>query len=527
MSTLSEVSQGNIGWVFPPQPQTEVVEQALGVISGFTQLIQDQDYVDVAFSSDQPTSNWTSLGMVIVNTLDSSVINVWPGVISSKTASGFRLQLNGLPDSGNYYLRWSIRGVFGYTIDGPVSGNQGSASTPFTVQLVSGVIVDGTVVVTPHASAAGTFTPSTVSLTNAAPSATFTFTPSSSGVYVIGATNNKGLIDAQEISYTAYATQYSLSGPSSGNFGEPSTPFTVALPVGGIIVGSVTITPSAGGGGGSFTPTSVVLTTAAPSQTFTYTPASGGVKTISTTNSGTLTNPTPLSYTSIALVDGDPVSQWKDSSVNVNHATMTGSNRPTFKTAIVNGKPVVRFTSAGVSKLDLTSPISGAFPWIVFAVMKRATGADRIDSLDGSDTGAPRGPLANSDTFVYGFSREGWVRTTGAVSVAFHIIEMIHAGAGGGNHFTLVDGTADTSAFTAGVNSGNFTTIGYDSVTPTYCNGDIAEIIIYAAAISGTDRQNIEKYLGTKYGITVPAGSAVQPDTVAGLMGWWKADSLG
>ena len=40
------------------------------------------------------------------------------------------------------------------------------------------------------------------------------------------------------------------------------------------------------------------------------------------------------------------------------------------------------------------------------------------------------------------------------------------------------------------------------------------------------DRANVEKYLGTKYGITVAGGSAVDPSTVAGLVGWWKADSL-
>ena len=40
------------------------------------------------------------------------------------------------------------------------------------------------------------------------------------------------------------------------------------------------------------------------------------------------------------------------------------------------------------------------------------------------------------------------------------------------------------------------------------------------------DRANIEKYLGTKYGITVAGGTAVDPSTVAGMLGWWKADSL-
>jgi hypothetical protein len=44
----------------------------------------------------------------------------------------------------------------------------------------------------------------------------------------------------------------------------------------------------------------VPLTNAAPSATFTYTPASTGTKTISTTNSSTLTDPTSLSYNSTA-----------------------------------------------------------------------------------------------------------------------------------------------------------------------------------------------------------------------------------
>jgi hypothetical protein len=40
------------------------------------------------------------------------------------------------------------------------------------------------------------------------------------------------------------------------------------------------------------------------------------------------------------------------------------------------------------------------------------------------------------------------------------------------------------------------------------------------------DRAAIEKYLGTKYGITVAGGTAKDPSIVPNLLGWWKADSL-
>lgn len=72
---------------------------------------------------------------------------------------------------------------------------------------------------------------------------------------------------------------------------------------GDILTGSVTITPSDSGGGGSFVPTSVSLTTAAPSDTFTYIPTTTGTKTIQTTNNRDLVNPSSVSYESNAEVE--------------------------------------------------------------------------------------------------------------------------------------------------------------------------------------------------------------------------------
>lgn len=97
------------------------------------------------------------------------------------------------------------------------------------------------------------------------------------------------------------ATGVTLSGPSSGVVGSASTAFAVGVtPLGGTITGTLTVTPSDAGGGGTFTPTSVGLTTAAPTASFTYTPASSGAKTISVTNSGGLTNPGSITYTASA-----------------------------------------------------------------------------------------------------------------------------------------------------------------------------------------------------------------------------------
>ena len=94
------------------------------------------------------------------------------------------------------------------------------------------------------------------------------------------------------------ATATTLTGPSSGTVSVASTSFTVGA--NGTITGTVTVTPADGGAGGTFTPTSVAISSGTPTGTFTYTPASTGIKTISISDDGGLTDATSLSYTSNA-----------------------------------------------------------------------------------------------------------------------------------------------------------------------------------------------------------------------------------
>ena len=99
-------------------------------------------------------------------------------------------------------------------------------------------------------------------------------------------------------SLVSAATAVTMSGPSSGTVLVASTNFTVGA--NGAITGTVVVTPSDGGAGGTFTPTTVSISSGSPTGTFTYTPATTGVKTISVTNDGGLSNPSNISYTSNA-----------------------------------------------------------------------------------------------------------------------------------------------------------------------------------------------------------------------------------
>lgn len=129
-------------------------------------------------------------------------------------------------------------------------------------------------------------------------------TPTAAGSYsavIRGTDAAAATANTNSIAWTisaAPATATTLTGPSGGQVGVASAPFTVGA--NGDITGTVTVTPSDGGGGGTFSPTSVAISAGSPTATFTYTPASAGAKTISISDTGSLTDATPITYTASA-----------------------------------------------------------------------------------------------------------------------------------------------------------------------------------------------------------------------------------
>jgi hypothetical protein len=192
-------------------------------------------------------------------------------------------------------------GATAVTLTGPSSGLVSVASTNFTVG-ANGTIT-GTVTVTPNDSGGGgTFTPTSVNISAGSPTATFTYTPASVGTKSIAVTNSGGLSNPSPLSYvvtSGAATAITITGPSSGYVGVPSSAFTIGA--NGTISGTITVTPSDSGGGGTFSPTSVSISSGSPTATFTYTPASSGTKSISVTNTGGLSNPSALSYNALVV----------------------------------------------------------------------------------------------------------------------------------------------------------------------------------------------------------------------------------
>lgn len=106
---------------------------------------------------------------------------------------------------------------------------------------------------------------------------------------------------ADEVIPPPGATAFLLAGPSGGDVGANSTIFTVGA--NGTISGTLVVTPTSSAGG-TFTPSTVSLTSGNPTATFTYNPASSGVKSINVF--GALAAPASVVYIVAGTVEPPP-----------------------------------------------------------------------------------------------------------------------------------------------------------------------------------------------------------------------------
>jgi hypothetical protein len=256
------------------------------------------------------------------------------------------------------------------------------------------------------------------------------------------------------------------------------------------------------------------------------------------------------------LNNGDLISSWPDSSGNNNHALGTAGSKPTYFTnaltrdirlrlliplllstgaiedeerageiadAMTLGKPVVYFQ--GGAWMTLTTPIPATAPWTTIAVMGANTyyqicALSNNGSFTGWDNVLNAGP---GDGTAYIEFNDGFTTYTspGVLNggFKFYVITVVNAGSTRNIYVNGVDQLPlSGSAYSNGANP--FHRIGVKDGLEVNSIGFMAEVVHYNSALSKTDRSNVEKYLGDKYGLNVAPGG------VAGLKAWWKADAL-
>jgi hypothetical protein len=210
--------------------------------------------------------------------------------------------------------------------------------------------------------------------------------------------------------------------------------------------------------------------------------------------------------------DGDLVGTWSDQSGGAHNFTAAGSARPTYKTNIRNGLPVVRFDGSDdeLAGGDLSALFSTGAS--VFAAVSSSNSQfvvyehGQIDmwwSFSGAGYWGPFRSARLASTPGSGLpTSSGW-----------HMWSM--TADNGSNYKMWLDTVSqinDTGGFT--FSGGTQHRIGRQHPNGTYTAMDLGELIVYDSALSGTDRASVESYLNDRW---IAGNATASPSLTAGI----------
>ncbi len=179
------------------------------------------------------------------------------------------------------------------------------------------------------------------------------------------------------------------------------------------------------------------------------------------------------------LGDGTGVAQWNDLSGFGNNATQaTPSSQPLYKVGIVNGLPIVRFDG---SSSTMAMP---SMQWGTAVVVAKR--------------GASNQSLWERVVGKRGFSIANFSTTFDTFDVYYVNGAQTAVSSNWGSSFAVVSGVLTSSVLTGAA------TLGKGSPSFAFLNGDVAEILVWNYSLSNADRIRAQRYLGAKWGISVP-----------------------
>jgi hypothetical protein len=214
---------------------------------------------------------------------------------------------------------------------------------------------------------------------------------------------------------------------------------------------------------------------------------------------------------------------WQDRTGNgYDMKQATSSQRPVYKTSILNSKPIIRFD--GSNDVLRTGDMSdtSATPYTFFAVYKDTptTGYSGY-FFDNEAEILILGKWSGAGNKIQFNNGNSWSSTIDDTDT-HQIVTFVLNGSSDGriymNGALKLDGQSYTNRKIGGTVAlgGRWST----SYT-TYQNGDMAEFIVYNAALNDANRVAVEESLGTKWGIDVGEGPA---GVVGGLQLWLNAN---
>lgn len=214
---------------------------------------------------------------------------------------------------------------------------------------------------------------------------------------------------------------------------------------------------------------------------------------------------TGCTLSGVPCVDNDPVDSWANSGTGAQAATAAGAQRPTYKTGIVNGKPVVRFNGSN-QWLDITEAaendlsLSFTFFAVIYLdvltpyhmILTKGTGPF---TMQWEYRVAPAG----LNRFEMGGTFPNLLSSNPAIpATTWTRVSATKDGAGGG--VTYVNNVLSHSAGMVCTHVASQCYIGRRA-DGNYYDGDLAEVGLYNIELSAPQRTGLDNYLKAKYGL--------------------------
>lgn len=209
------------------------------------------------------------------------------------------------------------------------------------------------------------------------------------------------------------------------------------------------------------------------------------------------------------LNDGDEVATWADSGPGGRDATAVATARATYQTNELNGKPILRFDGSNDTFTIASFPLKHTFT--AFIVQKAAAAGMILEHSANAGLAPGFWIYATTNESINARNaagdRSGWNLSAGwAATSAWQVITCRSDGTHANHDLWLGD---DAQSLTDTVMAAD---MGSAEVTDTlYICGrgsaslfhpaDVAEIIIYNAALATADRQSVIDYLQAKYAL--------------------------
>jgi len=216
---------------------------------------------------------------------------------------------------------------------------------------------------------------------------------------------------------------------------------------------------------------------------------------------------------SAATADGEVGRIEDKSGAGRNFFQATSGNRPTRKTAVQNGLDVLRFdgTSDRMETSQAFSDFVDSTEGTVFVVCK-ATAVDTNSGTQPSndvvltEAGGAHGfvMLRSDDTAAaFGFGVSPFAYTTASLTYvpgSWKVFSTLHDGTDLAFHIN--SGSPATGALATRNFMGSSLVLGANNNVSQFFDGDVGEVITYNVALGTADREAVETYLMSKWGIS-------------------------